>query len=350
MAPTTANPMAEVESLLANPGASGIFLTAVVDGSPIAAHGAEVGDIITTVGGESIEDLRGFLMAMQPQPEGETTRELDVRKGDGTDVTWTVEVPLKGYSHCVVKEGECAWEDIPDSDYEPDFSALADGVEIWLRNSFGDDRAGFERVLVAHDGDLLRLKTLFRIGDDDAEYGKWDYRTRGRSAHRFDRSMSTVETAFWEGSPGEEVLTGDVVLGDDGHWRGKHGEKDVAIPAPADTGITPYTIMVLPLTMPLEEGASLTVNMCGEGTGFVTCRGRLRNCGREDVSVDGVTVSAWCFRQFHYGVYEEEERFYVSDDRRLVRVDWGPGYNNCTAELVDADHVLDGVAPHITVE
>ncbi len=149
MAPTTSNPMASVEALLANPAASGIFITAVRPESPIAAHGAAPGDIITSVAGEPVEDLRGYLTAMQPQPEGEPTRELGVRKADGSEATWTVEVPLKGYSQCVVTEGRPGWEDVPDTAYEPDFTGLADGTEIWLRNSFGEDRAGFERVIVS---------------------------------------------------------------------------------------------------------------------------------------------------------------------------------------------------------
>lgn len=349
------NPFADIEEMLASPAATGLFLTAFRPGCPLLERGAAPGDIVTAVGEAAVDSLGGYLQAMQPQGEDDKTRVLSVRKVDGTTTTFEVPTPLTGYGYCVVKAGESAWEQVPDTSYDPDFSGLEDGTEIWLRNSLGDELAGFERLLVKRRGDLLEIDTLFRLGGDDPQAGKWDYRTRALSTHRLDRWLSVVRTAFWEGSPGEEQMSGDVTLDDDGVWRGRHGqpdgtEKTAEFPAVSPHVMTPYTLMVLPLTMPLEKGASVTVVMVGDGSGVASSRRRIECTGRETVTVDGADVDTWCFAWHHYGEVEGTEKFYVSDDRRLVRVEWGPGYGNCNAELVEAEHVLDGVPEHVTVE
>jgi hypothetical protein len=349
------NPFAEIEEMLASPAATGLFLTAFRPTCPLLEAGAEPGDIVTAVGETAVSELGGYLQAMQPQGEGDETRVLHVRKRDGSTMTCEVPTPLSGYGYCVVKAGESAWDQVADTPYEPDFSGLADGTEIWLRNSLGDERAGFERLILKRDGDLLEIDTLFRLGGDDPQAGAWDYRTRALSSHRLDRWLSVVRTAFWEGSPGEERLSGDVSLGDDGFWRGTHGQPD-GTESPAEFAavsshvMTPYTLMVLPLTMPLEEGACVNVVMVGDGSGVASSRRRIECTGKKTVTVDGAETEAWCFAWRHYGVVEGTELFYVSDDRRLVRVEWGPGYGYCNADLVDRERVLDGVPEHVTVE
>ena len=67
------------------------------------------------------------------------------------------------------------------------------------------------------------------------------------------------------------------------------------------------------------------------------------------MKVDDEDVDAWCIVQRHYGLdaYGGDERMYVTDDRRLVRVDWGPNYAGCWGEAVDPADVLDGVPDHV---
>jgi hypothetical protein len=332
MTSETTHPFVEIESMLANPPVDGLFVTRVEPGSALAGVGVTAGDIVTAVGDEPFTDLRAYFQAMRPKDEGDATRTFAVRRRDGTEATVEVPTPLPRFHHCVVRSGTPAWDAKPDSDYEPDFSGLADGTGIWLRCSLEEERAGFERMILRRTDEGLDIDSLFRIGGKTDD-GTWDYRTRARTTHRLDRVLSVSRTAFWEGSPGEEKEVGDVRV-DPG----------------APPAITPYTIMILPLTMPLEEGARITVCMAGDGTGVVSSRCRIECTGRESVPVDGSTVDAWRFHWRHYGDYGEEERFYVSDDRRLVRVDWGANYGGCWAELVDETHVLDGAPEHVRVE
>jgi len=355
MATQTENPFAHIEMLLAEPAADGMFLTFVTPGSPAAAVGFRPGDIVVAVGDTPTPDAKAFYGALQPQGEDDKARTLKVLKSDGAEAAVEVPLPFRGYSACVVKKGVRAWEDLPDTEYEPDFSALHDGAEIWLRNSLEEERAGFERILIRREGDVLHVDTLFRLGGEH-EGESWDYRTHSVSRHRLNKWLSVTRTAFWEGAPGEEELRGDMALGEDGMWRGRRGRPDggepeeVEFPAVAGNVLTPYNVTILPLTMPLEKGARVTFCGAGEGTALVSSRERMECTGKTTVQVDGEEVSAWCFEWRHYGEYGESEKFYVTDDRKLVRIDWGPNYAGCWAENVPEANVVDGVPEHVKVE
>jgi hypothetical protein len=349
------NPFAELEAVLADPPADGMFLTWVAEDSPLAEAGVSARDTIVAVGDTAVGDKRAFYTAMQPEGPEDDTRSLTVRGLDGGERRVDVPTPLRGWSGCVVTKGKAAWTAEPDTGYEPDFSAFEGGAEILLRCSLEDERAGYEILRIRDAGDHLESETLFRIGGEGPDGSTWDYRTRGVSVHRKDHCLSLVRTAFWEGSPGAERLTGDVTLADDGRWRGVHGKpdgttKEVDFAAVTPSSISAYGMTILPLTMPLEAGATLTFAVAGDGTGLVTARHRLVCDGKETVKVDGADVDAWRFTYHHYGEYGELERFYVTDDRRLARVDWGENYGGCWGESVAEDALLDGVPAHVTIE
>jgi hypothetical protein len=350
-----ANPFARLEEMLADPPADGMFLTFVTPGSPAAEVGFRPGDIVVKVGDTPVTGSQEFYRGLQPAGEDDKSRPVTVLRSDGEEAEIEVPLPFRGYAACAVKKGKRAWEDLPDSDYEPDFSGLADGTEIWLRNSLEEERAGFERILIRHEGDEIHVDTLFRLGGEH-EGETWDYRTHSLSRHRLNRWLSVTRTSFAEGAPGEEKLRGDMALGEDGVWRGRRGgpqggePEEVEFPSAAENLLTPYNVTLLPLTMPLAEGARVTFCGAGEGTALVSCRERMECVGKETVDVDGEEVEAWCFVWRHYGEYGESERFYVTDDRKLVRVDWGPNYGMCWAVNVPAAEVLDGVPEHVRLE
>lgn len=348
------NPFAEIESVLADPPATGMFVTFVTPGAPAEKAGLGAGDTVVAVGDVGDLTLQSFYQALQPTEEGDTSRLLKVRRPDGAKEEIGITVPLRGYSACPVIAGKCAWEDLPDTDYEPDFTGLTDGTEIWLRNSLGEERAGFERLLIKRDGDFIDVDTLFRLGGEH-EGETWDYRTHSVARHRLDRFLSLVKTTFHEGSPGEEKLQGACELGDDGIWRGVRGtpdgkEEPVEHRPVSLHGLNSYDVTLLPLTMPLAEGARVTYCAAGEGTGYVTGRGRMECTGKETVDIDGTQIEAWRFEQRHYGETGVSEKFYVTEDRVLVRIDWGPNYGGCWAVNVGKEHVLDGVPEHVKVE
>lgn len=97
----------EIESLLQSPRASGIFVVEARAGSPAAAAGIGVGDIVTAVSGAPTPDLRAFLAAVQPG--GKPERVLDGVRRDGAPFSVAVPAGRPGIHGPAVREGVCAW-------------------------------------------------------------------------------------------------------------------------------------------------------------------------------------------------------------------------------------------------
>jgi hypothetical protein len=335
------NPLEDLEAILLNPPATGLCAVRVPESSAAAKAGLKQGDIILSVNGKSFKDRAEYYAAVRPGDAGPVEHTFEVQRAVGDVETLKFHGWPIAFKHCFVRKAEPAWTHVPDTEYEPDFSGLQG--EIWLKNSFGEEPAGFESLMFAVRGDMLEVKTLFRLGGEGEQ--AWDYRTRGESLHRLQSGLPVTETAFWEGAPDKEKLKGEVKL-QDGNWVGRHGnaegevrEVSFAEEAPVCTA---YTTTLLPLTMPLREGASLTFFLTHDGIGHAVERGRIECVGRRKTTVLGKEVEAWCFAWRHYGVGrdEDDEKFWVSDDRKLVRIDWGPDYGGCWCELVEGKEAL----------
>lgn len=347
---TAPHPFTEIESHLAAPKADGMMLTSVVPGSPLDVAGLVVGDTIVAIDGSDQPPSRAqFNESIRKLPEGPDTRRYGVLAVDGTRRDVEVALPLRGVGLCAVTAGQSAWDGTLIDDAEPDFSAFEGGLDIYLRNSMEQTPAGHEvlRVHPAGDG-RIDVEILFRLGGDDGQGGTWDYHTRALATLRLAPGLPAVRTAFWEmGKRG-----GDLRL-QDGVWRGERDTPDgTHAPVEVPGGVpvcTAYMSTLLPLTMPLRTGARLTYIGTGDGLGVPQGRLRFECVGQEAVEVEGKEVSAWCFHQRHYGLagYGGDERFYVTEDRRLVRVDWGPNYAGCCGESVPRDQVNDGVPEHV---
>ena len=347
-----AHPFEEIEARLAAPPATGVLLTVVTEGSSFEAAGARAGDILTAiVDGPTPPTRRDFFESMRATGEGQEVRKYNALGLDGSLRELSVTLPVTGVSVCGVQKGARAWDaDVPDST-EFDFDALADGLEINLRNSLEETRSGFEILRLARRGDLLDVEVLFRLGGDAGEGQTWDHRTRTLATLRLAPGLPAIRTAHWQGGR----LVGDLRL-EDGVWRGvKSGSegKEVAVERPATAPVCPgYVSTLLPLTLPLEEGAAVTVCSAGDGVAIPVSRERFRCLGRRTTTVAGEEVEAWCFTQDHYGPvdYGDAELYFVTDERRLVRVEWGSNYAGCWAEEVPFDELLDGVPPHVTLD
>lgn len=74
--------------------------------------------------------------------------------------------------------------------------------------------------------------------------------------------------------------------------------------------------------------------------------------GRREIHVAGETVEAFGFAWRHYGARppEDDEHSYVSDDRRLLRVDWGPGYNGCWSEARARGEIFATIPEHLRID
>jgi hypothetical protein len=346
---TATHPFTEIESRLRSPPADGVMFTHVVTGSPLAEAGVAAGDVVVRVGEIEHPDRMAFLRSFQPRPDGPPSVVLSVLGADGATQDVDAPIPLAGVGVCGVRAGVPAWTEEDDSPDAPDLSAFETDGALWLRNSLEETRAGFEILVWRREGDLLHLDIHFTLGGDDGQGGTWEYVTTSRSTHRLERGLPVVRTAFWEMGN----LRADVALGDDGVWRGERGRPD-GTTEPVERAdvapmITAYTCTLLPLTMPLREGARLTVASANDGAPVPSTRFRFECIGRETVKVDGEDVEAWCIVQRHYGLdsYGGDERMYVTDDRRLARVDWGPNYAGCWGELVAPEDVLDGVPDNV---
>jgi hypothetical protein len=165
------------------------------------------------------------------------------------------------------------------------------------------------------------------------------------------RGLPAVRTRYHEGLPGAERLRGDLVL-EDGHWRGQRVNADdqlhtVDVPQPCAWSSIGYTAYLQATTLPQREGACLTYAVLAEGSGIVTRRQRLVCLGRSDVRVDGREVPVWTYELRHYGAYGECERFHITDDRRVARIDWGANYGGCWAEAVPREKLLEGVPERV---
>lgn len=350
------NPFAEVEKLLAKPGATGVFITRLSPHAPVHAAKLRVGDIITHAGGVLLGALKDFYTAMQPKGKEDATRALTLwRDGETLEIEIPAGLRNIGFGFCFVKRDVAAWDARPESDYKPDFSVLRKGGEIWLRNSLGGDLAGFELLRIRPEGDFIDVETLFRLGGGDKPEETWDYRTRGVSRHKLDKHLSVVRTAFWEGAPKEEKLKGDVELRD-GQWRGVHvtaeGERKVEFGPASPHVLTAYTVTLLPMTMPLSAGVSAVFFHSNDGIAVANGRERIECLGRKETVYLGNKVKAWCFAWRHYGAPSdtEDEKFWLDDERRMIRIDWGPRYGDCWCELVAGPGELKGLPAHVKVE
>ncbi len=343
-----AHPFSEIEGWLASPAASGILLLSVAPSSSFAAAGIVAGETIVGIDGAAgVPTRQAFHQSIRKMPDGPEARTYAVHGRDGVVREVDVTLPAGGVGECSVTAGICAWDATLPDDAEPDFSGLSGDVDIFLRNSLGDERAGHEilRVRPGTAEGTIDVDIFFRLGGDDGQGGTWDYQTRAQATLRLAPGLPAVRTAFWEMGR----LAGDLRLVD-GVWSGeKDGPDGTRVPVELASGDVPictaYMVTLLPLTLPLREGARLTFVGAGDGQAKAQSRQRFECTGRESVQVDGADVSAWCFRQRHYGLagYGGDEAFYVTDDRSLVRVDWGPNYAGCWGEAVAPDQVNAGV-------
>ncbi|MCC6739011.1 MAG: PDZ domain-containing protein [Planctomycetia bacterium] len=342
----------DLELALQSPRATGVFLVEVRPGSPAAAAGFAPGDIVTHAGGAPTPDLGAFLKAVQGGGKGDV-RLKGVRHDGGA---FEVEVAagrigVQGYA---VQAGTCAWRTAPDCGDPPDLSAFAKPASWWFRTSFGTDRAGYERVHVSPSRGGVEFDHLTFFGGGEGKE-RWAYRAHVRSTHRLDAVLGTVAVDCVFGTKEEGQETARAALGPDGIWRGEaadsKGQKRAIEERPAAaTALNTYSVPFLALTLPLRAGARRAFPELREGSAAVRCRSRLECLGREDVAVNGRTVPAWVFAWRHWGESPNFERFFVSDDRRLVRIEWGPDYAGCWCEAVTKAEAARGIPGHIRVE
>ncbi|KAF0246122.1 MAG: hypothetical protein FD180_953 [Planctomycetota bacterium] len=345
-------PLDILELALQSPRATGIFVVEVRPGSPAAGAGIAAGDIVTEVGGAPTPDLQAFSKALQPGNKAD--RNVKGTKLDGSKFDFIVPAGRLGIQGYAVKTATCAWRSEPDCPDAPDFSAFGKDASWWLRSSFGEERAGYERIHMKRRGDLVEFDHLTHFGGGAGEQ-KWTYRSNVLSTHRLDGILSTISMESITGTKAEGQEKARLALGDDGVWRGyvidpKGVETKIEERPVVAASLNVYAVPLLALTMPLRAGARRAFPEVRESSGVVRGRSRLECLGREEVAVNGKRVPAWCFACRHYGEGANFERFYVSDARRLVRIEWGQDYGGCWCEAITKPEAGKGIPKHIKVE
>lgn len=348
------HPFVEVELQLQNPRADGVFVLSIEPESPPAKAGLRQGDIIVKIGGVPLADLGLFFKEMQPKRKEDNVRQLEVTRRDHTVISVEIPASIKGLDVCWVKKGQSAWSAKLDYQGEPDFSWITDKTEKCLRNSFGEELAGFEWMRLTRRGELIDVDIWFCLGGGSSKDDLWDYYTRCQSTHRLDKYLSVINTTYTEGKPGGDISMRHAELGKDGIWRGYSrtpdgAEHQVQYPSATESFMTGYGTTLLPLTMPFKPGDSLTFFGGADGEGQSSGRARIECLGKRQVKVLGKDTDTWAFAWRHYGERkaEDDETFYLSPDRKIVRVDWGPGYGGCRAELVPKEDMMYGIPDHV---
>ena len=343
----------EFESLLLSPACTGVIIQVVASGGPAEKADIQPGDTLTHANGTPLRTVRDLVSSLQPI-EGEGDVKFDLVAADGRTRSVTLPRGQAGLGGVGVEQGRPAWRDVDDSDYEPDFSIAGREGEIWLGTRFGINPAGYERMRIRPRGEEYEYDHLTWFGGEH-EGHEWAYKVRVVSRHLLDRALTTTAIEMVSGTEAEGQTRSVLELDARNVWRGTATDREgatneVATPVPARAAINTYAVPLLATTLPLEAGARLTVPVITEGDGSVRSRTRLECTGRDRVTVDGVEREAWRFVWAHYGSPNGNEVFWIADDRRLVRIDWGPDYGGCWIEELPRGRVGEGIPDHIRVE
>lgn len=343
----------DLELALQSPHATGLFLVDVRAGGPAEQAGLAPGDIVTELGGRPTPDMRALFEITGDG--GKEPRAMRGVKRGGAPFTVKVPPGRLGMSGYAVTAGACAWRLAPDATDPPDFSAFAKDSSTWVRTIFPEEGpAGYERVHVKRRGDLVVFDHLTFFGGGKAEQ-QWAFRSNAISTHRLDALLTTTAVDSIRGTKAEGQARTTIRLGDDGTWRGvatsaKGDRTEIEARPRAESALNIFAVPLLALTMPFRAGARRSFPELAESDGTVKARSRLDCLGRFDVAVGGAQVPAWCFAWKHWGEGDSFERFYVSDDRRLVRIEWGPHNGNCFCEAITKADAGRGIPKQIRVE
>lgn len=95
------------DTATAHPATEGALVTEVIPGSPADRAGLEVGDVITDVGGESVEDVDDLRKALGEVDDGESVL-VSVARGPERESVLVKPGPIEGTSRSVGIEAEDA--------------------------------------------------------------------------------------------------------------------------------------------------------------------------------------------------------------------------------------------------
>ncbi|MBI2193651.1 MAG: PDZ domain-containing protein [Planctomycetes bacterium] len=307
------DPVAHVESVLANPPATGIVVTLVEHDSQAEHHGFQPGDILLSYNGETPSSITDLIRLVQGAREKE---QVAVRLHRGGEERAVFLRPGRiGMDGISVEQGKGAASRPPASAYTPDFSLFDLAKDEWYLFLRDRKKVGYERYRLQRDGDRikLRVETLYALEKQMLEVSF-------HAQFRAQAGLPLEDLSFEERSPGGRYRVELARQGEE--LAGKVGEKDFRARAPADT-IPTYLSALLAGTMPLESGATVHLTLFGEGN-LTLYRGTALACrGREEVIVGGKKMSLWRFEQSLYGkvgnVYD------LDDQRRLVRARFSTG-------------------------
>lgn len=329
-----------LEEAAANPTATGILVTSVIEGTPAAEVGLAPGDIVVGYAGEPAPDLPTLAALKQKAMDQDLVEFVFVRRGEKHAVT--IPTGPIGFMGTAVEKGRPTPPFPPDTGVKFDFSSLdAHPIDAWYAFRFGDDPpVGFEHVTVKRDGG--RIYQVSEVSFDGGEQYGDEHNVvtvvmTDEPTPRFVMCRFESITTGW---------TGTAFVADPGakepqiSFTTKMGEETdrvspVAVPARA---VPTYFIETLARFLPREEGACFRFRPLMEGSATVSLPSAVVCRGRETIERNGEPAKVWRYEWVDLiGVVGSN--FWIDDAGRVLRVDWG----GANGELVTKEEALAGL-------
>lgn len=340
-------PAVPLEQTLEKPGATGLAILTVGEGSQAAAAGLELGDILTHYDGTAtptLEALRAAMTQAAASGAAKTSVVLLVHAWDGTSKKPTVKPGMLGITAVPVEKGKASKALPPATAVHLDFSRLADAAwDDWYAFHLGPDgKKGFEHVLVKRAGHHLVVR--HEVAFDGGE--PW-------GVNHFDVSitMSTKpRLALLEVTFDNPITSfsgrGRVDVQEDGtrelqyQWENEATDASGAhgMTLPADLPEIPsYFVRTLVCFMPRDKGTCLHFRPVVDGWGTLEPRAALFCAGPETIEVDGKPVETVRYEQRGLGG-GTSSTYSVDKAGRVVKAFYGgPTVRRTTKKAALAD-------------
>ncbi len=304
-----------VERVAADPPATGLLVTMVIEGMPARAADIKPGDVLVSYGGDGIAERADLQAAVEARAEEDAVEVALVRSGRQRTVR--------------VAAGRLGVQTVPVSDGQPiearphkspvrfDLDRLPDGEE-WMSFRLDGGHVGFECHRHQRRGNTLVLDYEVAF-DGGAEWG-------------LNHFVVNVVLAFMRGRPEarsvrfENPLSGWITNGrleKEGRTRrwvssikGPSGSEQNEVRVTADL-LPSYAVSTLPMIIVPREGACLHYTPLNEGLGVPAPPAGLLCAGKDTVQ----GAPAWRFESHSFG--ERAGVTFVDDAGRIVRLGFG---------------------------
>jgi hypothetical protein len=312
-----------MEKVLANPPATGLFLTFLAPDGQAYGAGLREGDILFSYAGEPTPDMAA-LAKLIPAKAGEAAVGLRYVREDA-ERTVVVKGGRLGLLGMGVEKGKPVVRH-PETAYTPNFGALKPG-DTFYNFVMNGEKAGFERHRLTPTADGFEMDRVvrFKLGDMAQSLHMRQKLSRGKYL-----ALQSMEFTAGDEPLAKVERQGAALIG---KAAGEGGDRAVNTPVPADL-IPSYALDFAALTMPRQVGACLYFSELNEGEVSISGHHELYCAAKETIQVGGKAVEAYRYDASRFGTVTN--RYWITADDRLVKAD----YTGPTGELTTQDDAL----------